>query len=329
MTVRIRHHTTKRKNADIKHKENENMIQSKTTRVAIPALLALFLALPIGAHAEGETGTPAPETQSEIGRSAQEELEAREADVIKEAQDALQETYRGIEAIRQGDHPGAVAALAAAVGRLEILLARRPDLALAPFDVTVEVIEFVGDIDTIRAVPTAADLALSGGHLQAARKLLSGFASETVVRVHNLPMATYPAAIREAARLLDAGRDDEAAFALRAALATIVLTETVLPHPLIDAVTHLDAARALAETEGRSDEQNQALTAAIDAARTSLERAEAFGYGTRSEFRDLYREIREIERRASGDVSITGLFTGIVESARSLISRASDDPRQE
>jgi hypothetical protein len=329
MILRIRHHMTERENAELKHKENKNMIQSKTPRVAIPALLALFLALPIGAHAEGETERPAPETQSEIGRGAQEELDARKADVIVDAEAALAETQRAIEAIRAGDRAGAIAALATATGKLELVVARRPELALAPVAAIIEVVDFIGDIDTIRAVPGAASLALASGRSQSARRLLSGFASETVVRVQNLPMATYPAVIKEAARLLDAGRDDEAAFALHAALGTIVVKETVFPHPLLDAVTHLEAAKALAETEGRSAEQNQALIAALDAARTSLERAEAFGYGTSRDFRDLYAEIRDVERRTGGGVSITGLFTGMLDSVRGLFAGASGDPQQE
>jgi hypothetical protein len=328
MTVRIRHLMTKLENIEMKHQENKIMIQLKTRWVAIPAMLALFLALPIGACAEGETKTTAPETQSEIGRSAQEELKARKADVIVDAEAALAETYRAIEAIRAGDRDGAIAALATATGKLELVMARRPELALAPVGATIVVVDFIGDIDAIRAVPGAASLALASGHAQSARRLLLGFASETVVRVQNLPMATYPAAIKEATRLLDAGRNDEAASALRAALGTIVVTETVFPHPLLDAVKHLEAAKALAETEGRSAEQNQALIAALDAARTSLERAEAFGYGTRRDFRDLYAEIRDVERRTGGGVSITGLFTGMLDSVRGLIAGASGDPQQ-
>ena len=67
----------------------------------------------------------------------------------------------------------------------------------------------------------------------------------------------------------------EAAFVLRAALGTLVVTETVYPHPLIDAEVQLDIARKLAELADRTDEQNDWLAAALEVARLSIERAEA------------------------------------------------------
>ena len=99
------------------------------------------------------------------------------------------------------------------------------------------------------------------GRYQVVRTLLRDFASETVVRVANLPMATYPDAIKEAARLIDAGEADEAAAVLRAALGTLVVTETVYPHPLIDAEVHLDAAKELAEMANRTEKENDQLAA--------------------------------------------------------------------
>ena len=60
-------------------------------------------------------------------------------------------------------------------------------------------------------------------------------------------------------------------------------------------------------------------------ARLSLERAEAFGYGTNDDFRDLYDALREIERETSDGSGITGLFTGVLDSLAGVISRASDN----
>ena len=277
------------------------------------------------AAAPPEAGTAAtPEAQEQIARDAEGELARRQDDIIAEAVDALDETKRAVEALANGDDAAALAALETATGKLELILARRPELALAPVDATIEAVELVADTPALRDITTAAELSFISGRYQVARTLLRDFASETVVRVANLPMATYPDAIKEAARLVDAGKVDEAAFVLRAALGTLVVTETVYPHPLIDAEVHLDAARKLAESADRSDEQNDRLAAALEAARLSIERAEAFGYGTDDDFRDLYDAIREIERKTKDGSGITGLFTGVLDSLSGVISRASD-----
>ena len=277
------------------------------------------------APAPPEAGTAAtPEAQEQIARDAEGELARRQDDIIAEAVNALDETKRAVEALANGDDAAALAALETATGKLELILARRPELALAPVDATIEAVELVADTPALRDVTTAAEVSFISGRYQVARTLLRDFASETVVRVANLPMATYPDAIKEAARLVDAGKVDEGAFVLRVALGTLAVTETVYPHPLIDAEVHLDAARKLAESADHSDEQNDRLAAALEAARLSIERAEAFGYGTDDDFRDLYDAIREIERKTKDGSGITGLFTGVLDSLSGVISKASD-----
>ena len=285
----------------------------------LPALIALAVVVPLH-RAPAQEAEPAPgavtepvadaeatsapvkglaesrEAQEQIASDAAEELARRQDDILAEAVEALDETERAVGALAEGESAAALEALATATGRLELILARRPELALAPVDATIEVVELVADAPTLRDVTLAAEVAFLSGRYQVARTLLRDFASETVVRVASLPMATYPDAIKEAARLIDAGKVGEAAFVLRAALGTLVVTETVYPHPLIDAEVHLDAARKLAELADRTDEQNDQLAAALEVARLSLERAEAFGYGTDDDFRDLYDAIREIER---------------------------------
>lgn len=297
----------------------------------LPALIALAaLATLVSATAQEAEPAPqagmaaTPEAQEQIVQDAAGELARRQDDIIAEAVQALDETERAVEALADADAAAALAALETATGKLELILARRPELALAPVDAKIEVVEMVGDAAALRDVTLAVELSLIGGRYQVARTLLRDFASETVVRVASLPMARYPDAIKEAARLIDAGEAGEAAFVLRAALGTLVVSETVYPLPLIDAEVHLDAARELAESADRSDEQNARLAAALEVARLSLERAEAFGYGTDDDFRDLYDAIREIERETRDGGSIAGLFAGVLDSLSGVISRASD-----
>ena len=158
------------------------------------------------------------------------------------------------------------------------MLARRPELALAPVDASVETIRLIADIDSLRAAQRSATLALIDGDTQTARTLLSNFADQTAVRVENLPMATYPTAIRRAAALIEAGKLDEAKTDLQQTLSTVVVTETVFPYPVINAVLSLAAGEELAAKARKSDEDRAALAIALEAARTSLQRAAVLGY---------------------------------------------------
>ena len=69
--------------------------------------------------------------------------------------------------------------------------------------------------------------------MQQARALLSGLASESELQVTNLPLATYPAAIKAVAPLIDAGKKDEAKAALQLALNTLVVERFITPLPTV------------------------------------------------------------------------------------------------
>lgn len=112
-------------------------------------------------------------------------------------------------------------------------------LDVGGMDHGVNEIALIADVDSLRAAQRSATLALIDGDTQTARTLLSNFADQTAVRMGNLPMATYPTAIRRAAALIEAGQLDEAKTDLEQTLSTVVVTETVFPYPVINAVVSL------------------------------------------------------------------------------------------
>jgi len=104
-----------------------------------------------------------------------------------------------------------------------------------------------------------ADATAALAETQGALKLLDSgkknealAASETVVTVANIPLATYPAAIKDAVRSIDANKIDEAKATLQAALNTQVLTETIIPLPVVYAGESLKEAETLAEKTDRT-----------------------------------------------------------------------------
>lgn len=154
----------------------------------------------------------------------------------------------------------ALEALSIATGKLDLLIAREPDLALAPTDVAVTYRDIVASNDDIKTVIDAAEDALDDGRVQDARQLLTGMGSEIVITVTELPLVAYTAAIKEIAPLIDAGEFDQTKLELEAILKTVVLTDYVTPLPYLRAEELLKQAEELAELSGRSEEQNEEKT---------------------------------------------------------------------
>jgi predicted RecA/RadA family phage recombinase len=239
--------------------------------------------------------------------------------MIAEAVSALQETHNALVAIDRNQRSQALEALARATGKLEILLAREPRLALAPIDVTVVTRDVVGDQRTLERLRKRAEDALEKGRLQEARRLISDLASESVLRVSNLPLATYPAALKSAAAQLERNQSEVAKTTLQAALSTVVVEETIFPLPLHRAEVALSEGKRLAEKANRTQADNRRLALLLASARQQIKFGQALGYGTEQEMGQLLAEVDQIESRTTGQRSGRGFFDrigGLFDKAR-------------
>jgi hypothetical protein len=246
--------------------------------------------------------------------------------MIAEAVSALQETQNALVAIDRNQRSEALEALARATGKLEILLAREPRLALAPVDLTVVTRDVVGDQRTLESLRDRAEQSLEKGRLQEARRLIADLASETVVRVSSLPLATYPSALKSAAAQLERNQPDAAKATLQTALSTVVVEDTVVPLPLHRAEVALDAAKQLAEKANRTEEDNRRLASLLGRARQQIRLGQALGYGTEDQMRQLLAEVDQIQSRTSGQRNGRGFFDRI--DAMFDRARESSQPRQ-
>ena len=81
-------------------------------------------------------------------------------------------------------------------------------------------VDLQGGIEAAKSLRKQIQDLMDAGRLQAARRLMGSLASETVVSVSNIPLATYPGAIKDAVKLIDENKTDEAKSALQNALNT-------------------------------------------------------------------------------------------------------------
>ena len=274
---------------------------------------------PAAAPETKQTNSPAAANSSGSSR-AQSTAPADRSRMVAEAVSAIHETQNALLAIDRNQREQALEALARATGKLEILLAREPALALAPVDMSVLTRDVIGDQRALEALRERAEEALEEGRLQQARRLISDLASETVLSVSHLPLATYPDAIKTAAAQLDRGETDAAKATLQTALNTLVVEETIIPLPLSRAQAALNEAKRLAEKANRTDAENRRLTSLLGSARQEIRLGQSLGYGTEDDMRQLLAEVDQIEAKTGGQKHGRGFFD--------RIERLLDKPRQ-
>ena len=283
----------------------------KTKTILASGALALTLAFSPVSYAADSTVKTVQDVEKKVEQQQHDQTAEKRKEILSDATAALRETENALKALDEKKNKEALAALEGAVGKLDIVLARAPHLALAPVGVASSTQDVLTSVDAVKALVDRAEDALEDGRVQEARALIAGLASETVISVSHLPMATYPDAIKAAVRLIDQDKPEAAKVVLQTALNSLVVTNTVIPLPVVTAEGLLASAEKLAEKADRSDDENKRLATLLEDARTELKFAEALGYGSKKDFKNLYEQLDQIQDKTKGGKTGTGFFTKI------------------
>ena len=295
-------------------------------KILFACLLTMSVILPLQTFA-AETEIPKKsEAKSEVSNSVQSEVNKKTAEVtaakqkelLTEAQAAITETEKALQALKVNKPKEALEALSVATGKLEIVIARNPKLMLAPVSMEVVTLDLLSNRETVKAVTKQAKDFLSDGEIQKARPLLAGLASEIQIRTANIPLETYPAAIKHVTPLIDAGKIDEAKAELQGLLSTLVVTTDVVQLPKLRAEQMLKDAQMLAEKKDRSNDDNDRLSKNIQAAREQLELGEVLGYGNKKEYKPIYQQLDEISKKTTGGKTGLGWFDKVKKQISDL-----------
>ncbi len=265
----------------------------KPTRFLIALCLGAMVNFPAFAGADSETATKVDDTvSSELERQA---VKSRE-NLIAEAVQALDHSRQALTALDEKRIDDALDSLAISIGKLELVVARYPELALAPTGVSIQTNDVYGTKGAIEKAIKDANRMLDDGNVQGARQLLSSLGSEVIISTTNLPLATYPDAIKSISPLIDDGDIAEAKRKLQTTLNTLVVTNVVVPLPILRAEAMLTIAEALADQKARTEDQDKLLEQVVPAIGEQVELAELLGYGERKGYKPIYRQIRKLER---------------------------------
>lgn len=262
------------------------------------------------------------EADKKVEKNTQTQTSKKRKEVLSDAVLALQETRTALKALDDGKSKEALTALEKATGKLEIILARDPSLALAPTGVSAMTHDILGSLEAVKEAREEAEDLLEKGKVQDARRLIGSLASETVISTMNLPLATYPNAIKESVRLIDAGKTEEAKIILQTALNTLVVTKTIIPLPVVIAENLLKEAEALAENKERTEEESKKLSDLLKIAENEIKLAQALGYGTKKDFDIFYKEIDLIREKTSDGKSGTNFFKKIKDSMTGMFDES-------
>jgi hypothetical protein len=269
---------------------------------------------------EGQKAKPKSAEAKSVEPQVQSEIEGMEAQrrvsLLADAVLALDATRNALTALDKGDKDAALAALERASGKLDVVVSRDPKLAFAPVEVTTSIFDLYATPDAVKDVIKEAKDDLSNNQVQRARYLVTDLASEADTHVVEIPLATYPAAIKAVAPLIDAGKMQEAKNALEAALNTLVIETYVVPLPRVRAEALLQQAEQLATKSNRTQDDNRKVRHFLDATRTEIQLAEALGYGTKDNYKPLYAQLDDIQKKTENGESGKGLFARMEQSLK-------------
>jgi hypothetical protein len=257
------------------------------------------------------------QARPEIERQRKQAEEQARKSLDAEAVAAIEETRNALRAIADGRSEEALAAIERASGKVNVLVGRNPAAALLPVHFEIEVID-AAPLDTrqIRELAKAAERAVDDRDFPKARVLLQNLTSEIHVRTHHLPLATYPMALQDAARLLEQKKPDEATAVLSAALNTLVVIDRGIPLPIAIAEA------AVIEAQGLRDKDKATAEKLLTVARNELERAKLLGYaGNDPEYEALGSAIDDVERQLRGNQDSGSAFAKLKDRVTGFFRR--------
>jgi len=238
--------------------------------------------------------------------------------IVKEAVESITlvaETIKNIDANKKDE---AIKSLEKAIGKIEVVLSNPKAPALIPVDAKVVVAEFLGTAYTAQNAVITSIALLQNNRVQDARKIVQTLIDEIDFTTVNLPLASYPGALKLAAKHLQDNKLAEAKKVLVTTLNTFVQITTVTPIGILEAQDLIVAASKIAK------ENKELALSHLAAAKEALKRSEALGYTSYSDttYKMLNEEIRKVEKEIKGKNKAEKLFEELINKIKEFKEKA-------
>jgi len=258
--------------------------------------------------------------QNSINDTMSKDFKVKIDEDTQKALDILKQTQEVIDEISKDKKDDAKSKLAKLIGELEILITKNPKVSLIPVSVNYEIRDAVVDIETAEKLIADAKKVFEDGYYQAAKKVLNTLSSEYVIKISFLPLATYPDAMKIAAKLLEEDKKDDALAVLMNALYILAIQEIAIPLPVLRAEEYIKAA-AIAVKE-KKEEYIATAVVLLENAEYQLQLAEVMGYGKKDkEYKELATAITELKNAIKEKLETESLFDKLSEKIKNFKER--------
>ena len=246
-------------------------------------------------------------------------VDERVKKITEEAVEAINLVADVVNMLDKKEKDKALETIEKVLGKLEVLIARDPNLQVVPVDVKEQIVDFPGTVDDVEIAKTEVVALIKAGEVQLARDIMLQLASELDIFVTALPIGTYPVVLKAIIPLIEQEKYEEAKKLLIEALETLVIEKIVLPLPILRAEQAIIRANELANKENPNKDELKELLAY---AKEQLELAEALGYGRKDiDYKDLYEEIKKLEEILGSDKSTEDIFATLKEKLSSIMTK--------
>ncbi len=260
-------------------------------------------------------------TSAQISKRAVEKEEKKASHIKQELNDkaikAVADTYTVVELLNQKKTKEALELLKKVIGEMEIILAANENVSLIPINsYTVVVDTALGPEEVLKTI-TEVTKKLTQGDVQGARILLDTLQSEIDIVIENLPLATYPDAMKLASKYIIDGKVEEAKSVLQIALNSMVVKKIIIPIPLVRASDLIEEASKISKTH-----KEQALKY-LDEAKRQIKLAKVLGYGNEDQkiYRDLQARIDSIKKEIEGKNEAAKMFEELIKRLKEFKKR--------
>jgi len=250
-------------------------------------------------------------------QDATADAKTHQVKLVQEAIASLKLSAKALDALNRNKPDEAKKDIELALGKLESILASEKAPKMLPIDNRVIVKNFVGTAkDVEKAIETVKAL-LDKGKVQEAGELLISLQSEIDIVVVNLPLASYPDALKLASKYIIDKNYEKAKRVLEVALSTFTEVEYIIPIPVINALELIKTASAIAKTN-----KEQALKH-LAYASDELDKAEKLGYISSSDvtYKQLHELIEKTEKEIKGPNKAEKLFSELIEKLKDFKSK--------
>ncbi len=259
------------------------------------------------------------EVTKKVDKAQNDYVDERVKKITEEAVEAINLVADVVNMLDKKEKDKALETIEKVLGKLEVLIARDPNLQVVPVDVKEQIVDFPGTVDDVEVAKTEVVTLIKAGEVQLARDIMLQLASELDIFVTALPIGTYPVVLKAIIPLIEQEKYEEAKKLLIEALETLVIEKIVLPLPILRAEQTIIRANELANKENPNKDELKELLAY---AKEQLELAEALGYGRKDiDYKDLYEEIKKLEEILRSDKSTEDIFATLKEKLSSIMTK--------